>query len=100
MGAPNGLTRYEENPEFETDRVMYFSASRFLADVNVKSVYCDSSAPESVWVLTDKAVSHITLEIISAEEKAQRLHEESEKYNRVLVNITKEEADSQIQMTK
>ena len=27
-------------------------------------------------------------------------HEESEKYNRVLVNITKEEADSQIQMTK
>lgn len=80
LGAANGLTRYEAKPEFETDRVMYFSASRFLADDNVKSVYCDSSAPESVWVLTDKGVSHITLEIISAEEKAQRLHEESEKY--------------------
>lgn len=80
LGAPNGLTRYEENPEFETDRVMYFCASRYLTDDNVKAVYCDSSAPESVWVLTDKGVSHITLEIISAEEKAHRLDEESQKY--------------------
>lgn len=80
LGAPNGLTRYEENPEFETDRVMYFSASRYLADNNVKSVYCDGNTPENVWVLTDTAVSHITLEIISPEEKSERLTEETHKY--------------------
>ncbi len=80
LGAANGLTRYEKNPEFETDRVMYFCASRHLPDDNVKAIYCDSSSPESVWVQTSKGVSHITLEIVSAEEKAHIIDRETQKY--------------------
>lgn len=80
MGADNGLTRFEKNADFDSDRVMLFSAKRHLADNKVLSVYAPDKAEESVWVLTETAVTHIRLVKISAEEKAQRLTEETHKY--------------------
>ena len=80
IGADNGLTRYEPHAEYEDDKVMLFSAQRHLADNNVISVYAPDSSEESVWVLTETAVSHIRLVRITAEEKARRLTEETHKY--------------------
>ena len=80
MGADNGLTRYEAAPRREADRVMFFSAERDLADNHVQAVYIPDQDTEDVWVLTETAVSHIRLTTLSAEEKAERLTEESKRY--------------------
>ena len=80
IGADNGLTRYEPEADYVSDRVMFFSAERYLADSKVLSVYASDEKEESVWVLTETAVSHIRLVKITAEEKARRLTEETHKY--------------------
>ncbi|MBE6756534.1 MAG: hypothetical protein E7555_08765 [Ruminococcaceae bacterium] len=80
IGADNGLTRYEPDAEYSADKVMLFSAERYLADNKVLSVYAPDTKEESVWVLTETAVSHIRLCRITAEEKARRLTEETHKY--------------------
>lgn len=80
IGADNGLTRFEPEAEYEQDKVMLFSAERYLADNKVIAVYAPDKKEESVWVLTETAVSHICLVRISAEEKARRLTEETHKY--------------------
>lgn len=80
IGADNGLTRYESDAEYKADKVMLFSAERHLADNKVLSVYAPDTSEESVWVLTETAVSHIRLCRITGEEKARRLTEETHKY--------------------
>lgn len=80
IGADNGLTRYEPEAVSESDKVMLFSAKRHLADNKVLSVYAPEKNKESVWVLTETAVSHICLTEITAEEKARRLTQETHKY--------------------
>lgn len=80
IGADNGLTRFEPEAEYEADRVMLFSAKRHLADNRVLSVYAPDTKEESVWVLTETAVSHIRLVRMTAEEKAKRLTDETHKY--------------------
>ncbi len=80
LGAANGLTRYDENAEYDVDKVQFFSASRDLPDNDVKAIYVEEGEKESVWVLTASGVTNIVLNEISAEEKALRLTEETEKY--------------------
>lgn len=80
LAAPNGVTRYDANAEKEADTVMYFSANRDLADNDVKAMYADGTAPESIWIQTANGVSHITLSEIDPEEKAEILTEETLKY--------------------
>lgn len=80
MGAANGLTRYDKNAEYDVDTVQFFSASRDLPDNDVKAVYVEDCEKESVWVLTSSGVTNIVMNEISAEEKALRLTEETEKY--------------------
>lgn len=77
FGATNGLTRYDSEAERPEDIIMYFSADRDLPDNNVKALLPDG---ESVWVLTDTGATHIEMRLIGAEEKADILREESEKY--------------------
>ena len=77
FGASNGLTRYDKNAEREEDIIMYFSADRDLLDNNIKAIMPDG---ENVWVLTDKGAAYIEMKMLSAEEKADILLEESEKY--------------------
>lgn len=76
-GAENGLTRYDKNAEREEDIVMYFSAPRDLLDNNVKAIMPQG---ESVWVLTATGAAFIEMRMITMEEKAQLLLDESVKY--------------------
>ncbi len=80
LGAPNGVTRYDENAERDIDKVQFFSATRDLPDNDVKAIYAENGEEESVWVLTASGVTNIVLKEISAEEKALTLTEETEKY--------------------
>ncbi len=76
-GASNGLTRYDATAERTEDRVMYFSAPRDLLDNCIKALLPDG---ENLWVLTESGVTYIEMKVISAEEKADILRAESEKY--------------------
>lgn len=76
-GASNGVTRYDAAAERPEDIVMYFSADRDLPDNNVKALLADG---ENVWVLTETGATHIEMRLVGAEEKADILREESEKY--------------------
>ena len=80
MGADNGLTRYEEAPQHEADRVMFFPAERNLADNCVKALYVPDENREEIWALTQTAVAHIILRTLSGEEKAEILTEETLSY--------------------
>ncbi len=80
LGAANGLTRYEENAEYDVDKVQFFSATRDLPDNNVKAIYAEDGEKESVWVLTASGVTNIVMNEISAEQKALRLTEETLTY--------------------
>lgn len=76
-GASNGVTRYDGAAERPEDKVMYFSADRDLPDNNVKALLADG---ENVWVLTETGATYIEMRLIGAEEKADILRAESEKY--------------------
>ncbi len=76
-GASNGLTRYDASAEREEDKVMYFSAPRDLLDNNIKALLPDG---ENIWVLTETGVTFIEMRLVGAEEKADILRAESEKY--------------------
>ena len=77
FGASNGLTRYDEKAERYEDKMMYFSADRDLPDNNVKALLPDG---ENLWVLTETGATYIEMRLVGAEEKADILRAESEKY--------------------
>ncbi len=76
-GASNGLTRYDKNAEREEDIVMHFGGDRYLLDNHVKAIMADG---DNIWVLTETGVAFIEMKMISMEEKADILREESLKY--------------------
>ena len=77
FGASNGLTRYDKNAERDDDIIMYFSADRDLPDNNIKALMPDGN---NIWVLTETGAAYIEMKIVTAEEKAFILYEETEKY--------------------
>ncbi len=77
FGASTGLTRFDANAEREADIVMFFSAPRDLPDNNVKAIMPDG---DGIWVLTETGATHIEMKLLSAEEKASILLEETIKY--------------------
>ena len=80
LGAKNGLTRYAFAPDREADRVLWFSADRDLPENEVLSVFAPDPEKEEVWVRTPSHAVRISLEEISAEEKARMLTEESHRW--------------------
>lgn len=76
-GGNGGVTRFDPNAESITDKVMHFSAKRDLPDNNVSALIPEK---DGVWVLTDNGATHIDMELISAEEKAYRLLNETLTY--------------------
>ncbi len=74
-GAETGLTRYDRNAEREDDIIMYFSAERYLFDNKVEHLLADGN---TVWVLTEKGVVHISMVSMTAREKADLLLKETE----------------------
>ncbi len=74
-GSNGGVTRYNPNAESLSDVIMHFSAKRDLLDNNVSALVSDGA--NGVWALTDNGASHIAMEEMTMEEKANRLLEES-----------------------
>ncbi len=75
-GAKTGLARYDESAE-KTDKVMFFSAPRDLPDNNVCALYAEGNV---LWVKTETGVAKIEMKMLSAEEKALLLLDETLKY--------------------
>ena len=76
-GAKTGLTRFDPNAETDEDKIMYFSAKRHLEENNVDALLADG---DDVWVLTANWVSYIEMVMLTAEERADILLEETNKY--------------------
>lgn len=76
-GAQTGLTRYDKNADRDSMRVMYFSADRDIPDNNVRKLYADG---EKLWVLCDTGAASIEMKMLTAEEKALLMTEETLKY--------------------
>lgn len=76
-GATTGLTRFDESAEREEDVVMFFSADRDLTDNNVKAIMPGDG---KIWVLTQTAVTSIEMKLVTAEEKAYILLDETRNY--------------------
>lgn len=77
-GGKGGVTRYNPNAEGLTDIVMHFAARRDLLDNNVSSLVSDNK--DGVWVLTDNGATHIDMVLMSMQDKADRLLEETLTY--------------------
>lgn len=76
-GAETGLTRYDKNAETDEDKIMYFSACRHLQENKVDALLADG---DNVWALTGDYVSHIEMVMLSAQERAEILLDETNKY--------------------
>lgn len=76
-GGKSGVTRYDKNAQRQRDIIMYFSANRHLADNNVEKILADG---DNLWVLTGDEVTLIEMPVVSAEEKAEILRDETKKY--------------------
>ena len=76
-GATTGLTRYDPDADREDDIIMFFAADRDLPDNCVKALMADG---DGIWVLTETGASFIEIRLITPDEKAQMLLEESKKY--------------------
>ncbi len=73
-GAKTGLTRFDPAAKREEDIIMYFSADRDLRDNNVKALLAKDNG---IWALTDTGATFITMKLMSAEEKAYVLLQET-----------------------
>lgn len=74
LASNKGVVRYCENEKEYYDKVMYFSADRDLKDNKVIALCGDEN---EIWVKTETAVSHIELRMMSMEEKANMLLDET-----------------------
>lgn len=74
VGGDKGLFRYCEDEKEYYDLVMYFAADRDLKDNKVIN-FCGNE--NEIWVRTETAVSHIELKMMSVEEKAVMLRDET-----------------------
>lgn len=76
-GGKTGVTRFDPNGKDIYDKIMYFSAHRYLPHHSVDAILPDGMG---LWVLTGDSVSHIELISLTAEEKANILLDETNKY--------------------
>ncbi|MCQ2471388.1 MAG: hypothetical protein MJ147_05055 [Clostridia bacterium] len=76
-GAETGLTRYDPNAETDEDKVMYFSATRHLGEPKVDAILPEG---DNIWVLTGEYVSYIQMVMLTGQERAELLLEETNKY--------------------
>lgn len=76
-GGKNGVTRYDPNGESIEDKIMYFSAHRHLPHHAVDKILADG---DNLWVLCRDQVAYIEMIAVTAEEKAEILLEETDKY--------------------
>ncbi len=76
-GGKTGVTRYDPNGESIEDKIMYFSAHRYLPHHAVDAILADG---KNLWALAGDKVSYIEMLTLTAEEKAEILLEETNNY--------------------
>ncbi len=76
-GGKTGITRYDPNGESIEDKIMYFSAYRHLPHHAVDAMLADGT---DLWALCSDQVAHIEMIMLTAEEKAEILLDETNKY--------------------
>lgn len=74
FGGKTGITRFDKNAERKEDIIMYFSARRHIPSDNVLNILADG---DGLWALTDKGVAHIEMEMLTSEERAEILLDET-----------------------
>ncbi len=74
LGSEGGVTRWDANAE-DDDKVMHFTANRYLYDNKVLSMIPDGD--KGVWVQTETGVTHIEMKPLSTREKAEMLLDET-----------------------
>lgn len=74
LASDKGLARYCASEKEYYDKVMYFSADRDMKDNKILAL---CGAEDEIWVKTETCVSHIELKMMSMEEKADMLLEET-----------------------
>ncbi len=74
LASDKGLCRYCESETEYYDKVMFFSADRDMKD---NKIFALCGSEDEIWVKTETAVSHIELRMMSMEEKADMLLEET-----------------------
>ena len=81
LGAKTGLTRYDPSAKAKADRVMYFSATRDLPSNEVLALLPvepeDKHIYEVIWVLTTGGAALVTMQWMTAGEKANHLLREN-----------------------
>lgn len=80
-----GVTRYDKNAEISDNIIMYFSANRHIPDDNVEKILADG---DNLWVLAGDRVSLIEMVMLTCEEKADILLEETNKYVNIRGAVT------------
>lgn len=76
-GGKTGITRYDPNGESIEDKIMYFSAHRHLPHHAVDAMLADGM---NLWALCKDRVAHIEMIMLTAEEKADILLDETNNY--------------------
>ena len=76
-GGKTGITRYDPNGESIEDKIMYFSAHRHLPHHAVDAMLADGM---NLWALCRDKVAHIEMIMLTAEEKAEILLDETNNY--------------------
>lgn len=76
-GGKTGVTRFDPNGENIEDKIMYFSAHRYLPHHSADALLADG---DNLWVLAGDRVAHIEMSMITAEEKAEILLDETNRY--------------------
>lgn len=76
-GGKTGITRYDPNGESIEDKIMYFSAHRHLPHHAVDAMFADGM---NLWALCKDKVAHIEMIMLTAEEKAEILLDETNNY--------------------
>lgn len=76
-GGKTGITRYDPNGESIEDKIMYFSAHRHLPHHAVDAMLADGM---NLWALCKDKVAHIEMIMLTAEEKAEILLDETNNY--------------------
>ena len=74
LASDKGLARYCESEKEFYDKVMYFSADRDMKDNKILAL---CGGEDEIWVKTETCVSHIELKMMSMEEKADMLLDET-----------------------
>jgi len=79
LATSKGVVRVNQNEAYSRDVVQFFASRRYLPDDNVQFILSDNHS--GIWAVTDTGVSHIEMQLMGYEDKAQIMSDNLEKNN-------------------